>query len=61
MLLSELLESDTRLEDIEVHKTDSDVWQIVGKTHDSRLVNLGSSGNQEESITMALEARKTYM
>jgi len=61
MLLSELLESDTRLEDIEVHKTDSDVWQIVGKTHDSRLVNLGRSGNQEEAITVALEARKTYM
>ena len=61
MHYSELVESGQKLADVEVHRTDSEQWQIVGKTLDDRLVNLGRATVESEAITMALEARRLHM
>ena len=61
MHYSELVESGQKLYDVSVHKTDSDMYQIVGTTKDSRLVNLGRANVESEAVTMALEARKQFM
>lgn len=61
MQLSELLETDTKLYDVEVFKTDSDMFQIVGTTSDKRLVNLGRCEEKGRALEVALDARNRLM
>ena len=61
MQYSELLKTGQKLHDVEIHRTDSEMWQVIGKTQDDRLVNLGRAYVEGEAITMALEARKQFM
>jgi len=49
---------DYKYSNVEVHKTDSDIWQVVGTERVSeKLVDLGRSANEGEAIQVGLEAR----